>query len=379
MTEKNRRPILHLISSAGFLGADSVVLELAKQSVDAGRSVTVGQFENQRNPHIELAEAAKNLDLSMKIFPCRGRLDLRTIGDLRRFIQREKPALIHSHGYKSNFYALSANRNRVPWVVTNHLWKRTSLSLKLYARMDSFLIRFSKKIVAVSDEIADDMVKLGISPHKIAVIDNGIDLKRFSHGKKNDKLKSALGFDIHSKVIGTVASLTAEKGHIYLMNAAKAILSSYPEVRFLFVGDGAGRRNLEEKMADLGLQGKIFFAGSRKDIPDLLSILEIFVLPSLKEGLPMALLEAMAAHVPIVATEVGAVPTVVEDGITGTLIPPKEPGVLADAVIRILSDRKRALDMAERGFKKVRDHFSSEQMASKYLSLYEDLIDGPEC
>ncbi len=371
--------ILHLISSSGFLGAESVVLELAKESVAAGHCATIGAFENTRNPHLELAEAATSLGLKVDIFPCRGRFDLRTIASIRNLVRKENPDIIHSHGYKSNFYALSAARNKVPWVVTNHLWKRTTFNLKLYAYLDSFLIKYSRKIVAVSDEIATEMLKTGIPREKILVVDNGIDLKRFSKGKDNNGLKSSFGFDRNSKIIGTVASLTEEKGHIYLLEAAKSIVLSFPDTRFLIVGDGRCRRALEDRVSELGLAGKVIFAGSRKDVAEILSILDIFVLPSLKEGLPMALLEAMAARVPVVATNVGAIPTVIEDGDTGILIPPKELGVLADAVIRILSDNKRAYEMAERGFEKVRDNFSSQKMASKYFAIYKELMEGTGC
>jgi glycosyltransferase involved in cell wall biosynthesis len=132
-------------------------------------------------------------------------------------------------------------------------------------------------------------------------------------------------------------------------------------------------------VSELGLAGKVIFAGSRKNVPEILSILDIFVLPSLKEGLPMALLEAMASHVPVVATNVGAVPAVIEDGVTGILISPMDSAVIARAISQLLSDKRAALQMAEKGFNSVRDNFSSQKMASQYFAVYKELMDGAEC
>jgi len=366
--------IIHLISSSGFLGAESVVLELTKETTIAGHQVTIGVLENKRNPHLELAEIANSLNLRVNIFPCRSRFDLSTIKNIRDFIHKEKPDIIHSHGYKSNFYALSAARNKMPWVVTNHLWKRTTFNLKLYAYLDRFLIKYSKQIVAVSDEIAAEMLKMGIPSHKIVVIDNGIDLRRFSKEKKNDQLKRSFGFNINSKVIGTVASLTEEKGHFYLLEAASAIVSSFPEARFLIVGDGRERRQLEEKVSELGLLGKVIFTGSRRDVPEILSILDIFVLPSLKEGLPMALLEAMAARLPVVATKVGAVPKVVVHKENGFLVEPGSSESLCTAISELLSDSTEAVRFGLQGYQKVENEFSSKAMAERYFDVYGKVL-----
>jgi glycosyltransferase involved in cell wall biosynthesis len=123
----------------------------------------------------------------------------------------------------------------------------------------------------------------------------------------------------------------------------------------------------------------VIFAGMRRDIPELLSILDVFVLPSLNEGLPMALLEAQGARIPVVATCVGAIPDVLEDRVTGILIPPKDPQAIAEAIIMILSDEKFASGIAQKGFERVRDNFSSEKMGDKYLSIYKELIEGTGC
>jgi glycosyltransferase involved in cell wall biosynthesis len=224
--------ILYLISSSGLLGAERVLLELTEQSRRAGLTVTIGIFENHKNPYSELAKVASTLGLNIQIFPCRWRFDPKTILLIRAFLYRERINIVHSNGYKGNFYALMATRGKIPWVVTNHNWTRTTFNLKVYALLDLLLIRFAKKVVTVSDVIAIKLRKCGVSSQKIIVIDNGIDLQRFSSQERNNLLKEYLGINKESKVIGTIARLTKEKGHIYLIEAAKNIVSVFPSTNF---------------------------------------------------------------------------------------------------------------------------------------------------
>lgn len=365
--------VLHLISSSGFLGAENVVLELAKESVKAGYWVTIGIIENRNNLHMELLDRSMEEGIKVHIFPCGGRFDWRTISSIRSFIDEEKPNILHSHGYKSNFYALTANKGKFSWVVTNHLWKKTTFALKVYAYLDSLLIRRADRVIAVSEEIVDEMQRRGILSQKILVIDNGVDIERFVLNR-NEEMRKSFGFNGNSKVIGTIASLTPEKGHIYLLRAIRQVIEKCPECRFLIVGDGGQRQFLEEKSADLGLTGKVLFTGSRKDVPEILSMLDIFVLPSLKEGLPMALLEAMAAAVPVIATKVGAVLKVVMHGETGLLVEKGDVNGLGEAIAQILSDHKMSERLRMKGYEKVMSEFSSDIMTSKYLDIYRKLL-----
>lgn len=367
--------ILHLISSSGFLGAENVVLELALYSKHSGLNVTIGVFENSRNPNYELADIAKHRGLEVKIFPCRGRYDGNTVNMIRDYIKSSVINLIHSHNYKSNFFAWIAlsKQKSVKWVITNH-GRRLGQMLFLYYLVNILIMRRADKVIAVSEEIAFNMKKQGISKKKITLIHNGIDFEKFININTTDELRRTFGFNGTSKVIGTIASLTPEKGHIYLLEAAQQVIDRYPECCFLIVGDGGQRQFLEEKTSHLGLNEKVIFAGSRKDVPEILPMLDAFVLPSLKEGLPMALLEAMAAKIPVIASKVGAIPNIIEDGISGLLIPPENPDAVAEAINTILSDENSAKEMTRRGFQKVRDHFSSKKMAEKYLTVYRELL-----
>jgi glycosyltransferase involved in cell wall biosynthesis len=370
----NNLRILHLISSSGFLGAENVLLELSKETVKQGYWVTIGILENRNNLHRELADKAKEEGIKVQIFPCAGRFDSKTINSIKNFIDSDRPNILHSHNYKSNFYAWRALSGRkTPWVTTNH-GKRLGMKLSVYNRLNILFMKKADKIVAVSQALADEMTKKGIPSTKILVIDNGIDLQRFTNLRENNGLRKSFGLNGNNKTIGTIGSLTEEKGHIYLLEAARQFIDKYPECRFLIVGDGGQRQFLEEKTSRLGLSGRVIFTGSRKEVPEILSMLDAFVLPSIKEGLPMALLEAMASRVPVIATKVGAIPNVIEDGISGMLIPPRDPKAIVDAVNSLLSNGHSAQEMAQKGFERVRDNFSSKIMSEKYMAVYKELL-----
>lgn len=366
--------ILHLISSSGLLGAEHVLLELAVHSKSQGLNVTIGVFENSQNPNLELANCAEKFGIDVQIFPCSGRLDKNTVQMIKDYIDNAGVQILHSHNYKSNFYARGALSNsNVRWVVTNH-GRRFGPKLLLYNLLDAFIVRRADKIIAVSEEIAKKMKLAGIAKGKICLIENGVNLEMFTTNSSSQAIKESLGIKKEALVVGTVGALTREKGHQYLLRAALKVIRIYPKAIFLLVGDGIERPGLEKTASSLGIKNSVIFAGMRKDVPEILSILNVFVLPSLNEGLPMALLEAQAAQIPVVATRVGAIPDVLQDGVTGILIPPKDPQAIAEAIIMILSDRKIALRMAQRGFERVRDNFSAEKMANKYLSIYKELL-----
>jgi len=366
--------VLHLISSSGFLGAENVVLELSKETAKQGYWVTIGILENRNNLHMELADRARSEGLQVQIFPCKGRYDYRTIASIQDFIDRERPDILHSHNYKSNFYAWRALSGRkISWIITNH-GKRLGVKLSIYNWLNILFMKKANKIVAVSQTLADEMIQYGISSSRMHIIDNGVNLERFTNLLEHNDLRKSFGLNGNHKIIGTIGSLTEEKGHIYIIEAARQVIDKHPECRFLIIGDGSQRHSLEEKVSHLRLTGEVLFTGSRKDVPEILSMLDAFVLPSLKEGLPMALLEAMASKVPVIATSVGAIPKVVEDGISGILIPPKNSDAIAEAINTMLSDGNSAKEMGLKGFEKVRDHYSSKQMAEKYLTVYQELL-----
>ena len=372
--------ILHLISSVGLFGAERVAIELSKSLKRTYHCEPIlGVIRNIYNPHEEILEEAKSNDILYTVFSCRNQLDLKLAFSIREFIKKNRVDIIHCHGYKSNFYGLLASKGQVPSVTTNHNWLTAHWKLKTYCLLDSLWIRFFDRIVAVSNEVKRDMLRYKIPEKKIRVIDNGIAIERFEKLVETKSMKNQLGFEEKIRIIGTIGNLGTEKGHIYLLEAAKQILDVVKDLKFLIIGDGRLRKPLEEKSEELGIKKHVIFTGQRKDIPELLMAMDIFVLPSIKEGLPIALLEAMAAKRPVIATRVGAIPKVIENKDIGVLVEPKDIKGLRDAIMNLLNDPGRMNLLARKGFDRVCMDFSSDEMGKNYLKLYNELTNPIPC
>jgi glycosyltransferase involved in cell wall biosynthesis len=223
------------------------------------------------------------------------------------------------------------------------------------------------------------MLRYKIPEAKIRVVDNGIALERFAKLVETNIVKNQLGLDEKIRIIGTIGSLVIEKGHIYLLEAARQILDVVKDLKFLIIGDGPLRKALEEKSEELGIKKDIIFMGQRKDIPELLMAMDVFVLPSIKEGLPIALLEAMASKRPVIATRIGAIPNVIENEDIGVLVEPEDITGLRDAIMNLLNDPGRMNLLARKGFDRVCRDFSSDEMAKNYLKLYNELTNPNSC
>jgi glycosyltransferase involved in cell wall biosynthesis len=328
-------------------------------------------FNNIHNPHLEVAEVAQTKNLEVTIFPCKGKYDVKAIYRLKRFIKQRGITIIHSHGYKSNFYGFAAaDTQKVRRVTTCHNWLGADSKMRFYAWLDKKIVARFDKIIAVSQTIHQELLRQRIPANKITIIPNGISLNRYHNSKIADQLREEFSITKDCKVIGTVGRLSAEKGQTHLLRAVEKVLSRYPKIVVLIVGDGPLRQQLEAEASTI----PAIFTGMRDDMPDLYSLMDIFVLPSLTEGLPMALLEAMAARKPIVATSVGEVPHVLKEGKAGILVPPGNPDALADALLSLLTNEVKALDFVRNSSHEVEEHYGSEKMAERYIAVYEELL-----
>jgi glycosyltransferase involved in cell wall biosynthesis len=376
--------VLQLISSSGFYGADNVIIELSKKLSRASFFPVVGVFNNLRNPHLEVAEAAKQYNLPVAVFPCKGKLDFRTILLLRRYLEENQIDIIHTHGYKSNLYALAAScGRRLPRVATCHNWLGDDPKMKLYARMDKFFLDCFDRVIAVSDTVEREILRCKISSEKVMTIGNGVEIEKFDKPQNLNGIRREFGIEEGCKVIGTVGRLSEEKGHQHFLKAAEKVLQKYRKIVFLIVGDGPLRQRLEAASTQTAKkicaksgcpQVHFIFTGVRTDMPAVYSLLDVFVLPSLTEGLPMVLLEAMASRRPVVATTVGAVPMVIEQDRSGLLIRPADADALAEAILSLLGDPQKAGRLAGCARRRVQEEFSSGKMAEKYMDVYRKVV-----
>ena len=354
--------VVHLISSAGWYGAENVLVNLAAASRALGCDAVAGVLCDARNPHTEVAERAEARGVPARIFHCSGRLDLHTIGELRGWLMQTGVDVLHTHGYKANFYAAGALWGRsTGWVTTCHTGTDQPEStpfLRAYDALNRFLMRRANRVVAVSPAIAAGLLAQGFDAAQIATIGNGVNAERFQLAHTPEGVP----------VVGIVGRLIREKGPYVMLEAAARIIAEFPKTLFVFVGDGPEWAELERAAAEAGLAGSIHFAGERSDMPEVYASFDVFAQPSFSEGMPMTVLEAMAAGLPIVATSVGAVPSLLEPAGCGLLCPPGDAAALAGAVLGILRDDALAARLGAAARQHLLAHYSAEAMARQYLA-----------
>jgi glycosyltransferase involved in cell wall biosynthesis len=217
----------------------------------------------------------------------------------------------------------------------------------------------------------------GIDERRIAVIENGIDAARYASASETGlaEIRRELGLTAENDIVLMVAVLRPEKAHEALLKAAKRLIASHPSLKFLIAGDGPRRAELERMTRDLQLEKNVVFLGLRRDVAELLHLADVLVLPShpVVETLPLAVLEAMAAGTPVVASAVGSLPEVIEDGVNGRLIPPADDAALASALGELLTDRALARRLAGNARRLVEERFSVDKMVKKYITMFEEL------
>lgn len=229
--------------------------------------------------------------------------------------------------------------------------------------------------IAVSDMVSESMVgQIGPIQDKITVICNGVDVKRYEQEVDTDAVRQRLALGTDAHLIATVGTLKEQKGHCYLIDAAHEIVPQHPDWHFLLIGDGGLREGLQAQVREQGLSENIHFLGNRHDVPELLAASDLFVLPSLWEGLPMALIEAMAASKAVVATAVSGTVQVVVPDETGLLVPPGDSRLLAQAIEQCLTDPMRIQVMGVVGKRRVEEGFSAHKQAVEHLELYRRLL-----
>ena len=365
--------ILHLISSAGFYGAESMLLNLATASNAEGSRNIIGVFNNFKSKNIEIAERSQKNGLVSELIACRGRMDTAAVREIREVIFKHGIDIVHTHGCKANMYGLlAASPLRVPLAATCHMaWPDRSLALRTYHSLDRIVLRRFKKVITVSDPIQASLRKSGIRRQKLTTIPNGIDVTPFSSYSRSRPLNAA-GEDRF--VIGVVGRLIPCKGHRYLLQAAKQLINNFPNILCLFVGDGSELEPLRHIVTELQLENNVSFAGKQDNMPAVYSSIDILVLPSLSEGMPMTVIEGMAAGCPVIASQVGDIPKLIKHGETGLLVKPGSSEDLSQAISQLLSEPAQRREIASRGQHWVSEKFSARTMAQRYRDVYLDVL-----
>lgn len=285
-----------------------------------------------------------------------------------KLLRTNKIDIVHTHAYPAGVLGrIAAILAHVPCIFHHIHSTYVDLNKRNYF-IERFLGRFTDKIICCSEAVKKFVIKQeGISEDKLMVLYNGVPSPKPMNPRAIDALRETLGIPKETNIVGCVASLVQHKGHEYLLDAFKKVENVY----LLLIGDGFLRTKLEQKASTLGMSERIIFAGAQIDVTPYMQLMDIVVLPSSeREGLGIALIEAMALSKPVVATKVGGVPEVVDDGHTGILVKPKDSDALTDAIIRLLASPSLKHTMGVHGRNKYLKMFTLEQMIRGVDELY---------
>jgi glycosyltransferase involved in cell wall biosynthesis len=311
-------------------------------------------------------------------------IDLQALFRLYRLFLQEKPAIVHTHTSKAGILGRWASFfARVPIVVHTphgHIFYgyHEKVKTKVFILIEKVTAIITDRIIALTKREKEDHIQFNISkPYKFTVIHSGVNLEDFSKSFDNNKeLKKELGIPITDSIVGTVGRLVEIKGHRYLLDAARLVLNKMPNTTFLLIGDGYLMTELISHTYALGIENKVIFAGWRSDVPQLINTFDIFVLPSLNEGMGRVLVEAMAMGKPIVASDIGGIPDLVKDGANGILFSPRDVDAMAKGILKLLLDRELRRKMGNEGKKLAYPAYDTSVMVRKIEGLYEKLLRG---
>jgi L-malate glycosyltransferase len=293
---------------------------------------------------------------------------------LARYIRRHGIQVVHSYGFYANVFAVPAARLAGNPIVVASIRDTGDILTARQRRVQRTVCRLADCVLVNAEAIRQTLLEEGYNPRKIVCIRNGIVLSRFEKHQKGSALRWELGLSASHRIVLVSSRLNQMKGIEYFLDAAAVVARVFPDVRFLVVGDGAHREELEERCRRLGLEQAAVFTGFRTDVPELLSETTLSVLPSLSEGLSNSLLESMASGVAVIATTVGGNPEVIEDGVSGLLVPPRDAAALAQAMTRLLADPELTARYARAGKIRVSELFSMERSVGETERLYEHLV-----
>ena len=382
MSPQNRKiKITHLRTSHGIFGAESVILGLLKATNGDDFEASVTLIGSEPDLNQDFSHEIRRLGFGVKDFLFNGRLDWTGVRRLRSYICEQNFDLIHCHDFKANFYGLVATLGTgVKRVTTVHGSTKDSLLLKFYLGFNEyFLIRFFHKVIAVSEPLTKELWARLIRAKKVSFVPNGLDLDFFDASREGRIEESDLPIFSSKIVMGIVGRLFPDKGHEDLFEALTLLKDEFPNLVLLVVGDGPQAEYLRFRRDEMGLQDRVIFAGVRLDMRKVYHSMDLFVMPSIREGLPMALLEAMLGEIPVIATRAGGMKSLLGQGERGLAVNPCDPKGLANGIRTLILHPDIARLMADKASAFVRAEYSSETMARRTEALYSEVLGRTDC
>ena len=380
--------VLNIITRLERGGAPQALLEtIRRMSPDIHIDLATGQADEA---HLDLTQEVIDSGMPLIVIPTLRRSphplrDLQALRHLIRIIRAGNYDIVHTHTSKAGFLGRIAARHCKTTLVIHSPHGTilegyfSSFVTKFYAYLERITAPLAKRIICLTAREIDQYLQAKIGHRdQYVVIYNGINIDTFSTmTQPRQEIRNSLNLTQEAVVCITVGRLVPVKGQINLINAFPKVMAQHPNTHLLIVGEGELHKELLQQVNHLNLTKNIHFLGWRSDIPNLLGASDIFVLPSLNEGLGLVLLEAMAQHLPTIATHVGGVPEVVEDGKTGLLVPAQSPHALTQAINQLIASPTQRQEMGEAGYQRAVNTFSIETTVEKTENIYRTLMGAP--
>jgi glycosyltransferase involved in cell wall biosynthesis len=349
----------------------------------AGLTISIAAFHRQTPAGSDsnaFLDAVRAAGIELDVIPERGRFDSSIRQVLGEIIARRRPEIIQTHAPKSHFLVRAAAIHRGlrgdrKWIAFHHGDTAEDLKMRLYTQLDRWSLRAADRSVTMCEPFADQLVARGVRRERIQIVPNAMAAAPSVPQEHVSALRERFAVPANAHVILSVGRLSTEKGHADLLAALQLLLRDHPQltIRLILVGDGIERPTLERAAAAPDLASSVIFAGHSSNVWPYYSLADVFALPSHSEGSPNALLEAMAAGVPIVACKVGGVPETVEDGSSALLVPPAKPAAMASALARVLEDPALASRLVANASERLITRFSPESRYQTLLQVYRSV------
>lgn len=365
-----RISVCHLLPALPAHGAEQLLLDIVRHTDRERVRLSVCLISDLGT----LVPEFEALGIPVAFLPKKGRTDLSIVFRLARFFRRNRFDVVHTHLFTADLWGRMAGLLSPVFIVsTSHTTRDPNIG-RLGRLLDKVLDRRNDAVICVSEAVRRYRVEeAGFDPKKLHLIENGIDLDRFQKTAPREEMERRLGLPPGRRWAVIVGRLVPLKGHRFLIEALSLLAKDFPDLGLLIAGAGEEEAALRAETEALGLSDRVVFLGLRRDIPDLLGLSELLVLPSSREGLPIVLLEALAASLPVVVTPVGGIPEVVEDGKTGFFVT-QEPASIASALRRILESPESSRAMGANARRLIEERYDIRSVARRYENLYRSLL-----
>lgn len=367
-----RLKVLHLGNPTGLYGAERWILALVKHLDKEKIDSVVASIKDDSNLKVPLCKEAEKIGIKTHIFKAYGKANFGAIFLLRNFIRQKKINIIHTHGYKTDIIGVLATKGTSCKIITTpHGWTNNpDLKLWSYELLDRVFFLFMDKVVPLSNGLCNSLSGFPIIKSKLTLILNGVDISEIDNTKKSNDEITSLKYK-NKFIIGYIGRLVNGKGLDCLLNAVSMLKKV--NWHLLLIGEGEERKNLEKLADSLGIRENVDFLGFREDRLSFLKGFDLFVLPSHSEGTPRCLMEAMAARVPVIASDIKGCRVLIKHGKTGILFPVGDAKALARMIEEVAASKALRISMSKTAREFVEENFSASRMAKEYESLYFSL------